>query len=113
MTKLIDKDALVAEIKRLAEVGHTNANVFDEYRKEKAVWLQQADVCDRILSFINTLEVKEVDLDKYINKYFKKWYVDLTDQGNILHSPDGQAGLMSVKKVARHFFELGLKAKQG
>ena len=58
---LIDKDALVAEIERLAEVGRTNANVFDERRKEKAVWLQQADVCDRILSFVNTLEVKEND----------------------------------------------------
>lgn len=56
--KLIDKDALVAEIKRLAEVGYNNANSFDEHRKEKAVWLQQADVCDRILSFIDTLEVK-------------------------------------------------------
>jgi hypothetical protein len=61
--KLIDKDALVAEIKRLAEVGRNNASGFDEYRKEKAVWLQQVDVCNRILSFLNNLEVKEVDLD--------------------------------------------------
>ena len=63
MAHLIDKDALIAEIKRLAEVGRTNVNVFDETRKEKAVWLQQVDVCDRILSFTNTLEVKEVDLE--------------------------------------------------
>lgn len=64
MAHYIDKSALVAEIERLAEVGRNNASGFDEYRKEKATWLQQADVCDRIISFIDTLEVKEVDLEK-------------------------------------------------
>ena len=61
MEQYINKSALVAEVKRLAEVGRTNASCFDKYRKEEAIWLQQADVCDRILSFINTIEAKEVD----------------------------------------------------
>ena len=87
--KLIDKDALVVEIERLI----TPENGYS---------------MDKLLDFIDTLEVKEMDLSKYINKYFKGWYVDLTDQGNILHTPDGNAGLMSVKEVAKHFFELGM-----
>ena len=64
MKEYIDKAVITAEVKRLAEVGRTNASCFDKYPKEKAIWLQQADVCDRILSFLNTLEVKEVDLEK-------------------------------------------------
>ena len=75
-------------------------------------WAVQCSTYDEIISFIDTLEVKEVDLSKYINKYFKGWYVDLTDQGNILHTPDGNAGLMSMKEVAKHFFELGLNSAQ-
>ena len=89
MGQYISKSALVAEIDRLItpENGHS---------------------MDKLLDFIDTLEVKEVDENEYINKYFKGWYVDLTDQGNILHTPDGNAGLVSVKEVAKHFFELGM-----
>jgi hypothetical protein len=53
-----------------------------------------------------------VDLEKEIDSYFKKWWMDLTDQGYILRTPDGTAGLISVKNVARHFYELGLKARK-
>jgi len=102
MAQYIDKDALLAEIDR-QKIGY---NVDGKHSIEY-------DTTRKILNIIDTLEVKEVDLDKYINKYFKGWYVDLTDQGNILHSPDGQAGLMSMKKVAKHFFELGLKTQKG
>ena len=94
--ELIDKAAALAEIKKL-------------YNEEIDTYTR--NILDMLKSNIDTLEVKEMDLSKYINKYFKGWYVDLTDQGNILHTPDGNAGLMSVKEVAKHFFELGLKAK--
>ena len=100
--ELIDKSALVAEIERQKIGYNTDGKHSVEYNTVK-----------KILDILDTLEVKEVDLNEYINKYFKGWYVDLTDQGNILHSPDGQAGLMSMKKVAKHFFELGLKTQKG
>ena len=107
MAKLIDKDTVVAEIKRLAEVGRTNVNVFEEYRKEKAVWLQQADVCDRILSFINTLKVKEVDLQKEIDKEWEK--CNPIDEGMGVES--AYIHIEAFDMIAKHFFELGLKAK--
>ena len=100
MAHLIDKDALVAEIdKRLHQL--TDA-AFDSMIGRNLIEIRDS---------LDTLEVKEEDENEYINKYFKGWYVDLTDQGNILHTPDGNAGLMSVKEVARHFFELGLRGQ--
>ena len=59
MAHLIDKDALVAEIERRNEeswLGH--------YTKEKGIVF---DITDDILSFISTLEVKEVDLEKELS----------------------------------------------
>lgn len=103
MTQYIPKDTLVAEIESLKSAAETMLTG----KTDLSYWKAQKHLCERILSFLDTLEVKEVDLSKYINKYFKEWYVDLTDQGNILHTPDGNAGLMSVKEVAKHFFELG------
>lgn len=112
MAHFIDKDALVEKIERRTKYNHERA-----YLDRSPSMAGRESEDKDILSLIDTLEVTEVDLEKYINKYFKRWYVDLTDQGNILHSPDGQAGLMSVKEVAKHFFELGLsvsnKAQKG
>lgn len=56
-------------------------------------------------------EQPDVDLAEEIKNYFKGFYMDLTDQGYILKNSDGSVGLMSVKEIARHFYELGLKAK--
>lgn len=57
-------------------------------------------------------EKPEVDLEDEIDSYFKEWWMDLTDQGYILHTPDEHAGLMSVKQIARHFYKLGLNARK-
>ena len=62
--ELIDKAALVAEIeKRL----HANG-AFDEVGDE--AWSEDVGMCNAyksILSFLDTLEVKEVDLDEIAN----------------------------------------------
>ena len=92
--KLIDKDALVAEIrKRLLPV------IRDKHYSE---WEEGQD-SERIAipDIINTLEVKEVDLEKEI---------DLVE--------DKYRGFESLSRadvidVAKHFFALGLKAQKG
>ena len=53
-------------------------------------------------NILNTLEVKEVDLTKEISNFIDTYYKD-TKIGYKL----------SVRRIAKHFFELGLKAKQG
>ena len=87
---LVDKDALVAEIEKRKHRNVLNEGAFEE------------DI--DILSFINTLEVKEVDLD-YIR--------DKLDEVVKIYKPDGDFGWGTLYNVATHFFELGLKAQKG
>ena len=94
--KLIDKDALVAEIEKRNEeswLGH--------YTKEKGIAF---DITEDILSFIDTLEVKEVDLEKELDSM-------------ITPELKKYKALPSLIDVAKHFFELGMtvsnKAQKG
>ena len=93
MSHYIDKDALVAEIERLKKKN-------DAYDKPSHI----ADVCYKeILSIIDTLEVKEVDLEKYYHDFLQKeWF--------------GNSHVRTVSEMmaftAKHFFELGMKTAQ-
>ena len=102
--KLIDKAAVMAEIERRISL----------FKKEKKTekWSAGASqinvvslgariaMLEEILSFLNTLEVKEVDLEKEI-KLIKGDY----EQVDVAWNND-------FDFIARHFFELGLKAAQ-
>jgi len=94
---LIDKDALVAKIERLRKKNNESENVYD-FGTEGAL--------KSILSFINTLEVKEVDLEKEFNDF-----LDNVEGVPRMWHPDEQ--IEWAKDIAKHFFELGLKARQG
>ena len=60
MAHLIDKSALVAEIwKRIKAIPRGETD-----KRLKAVYGNEAFVLNDLLSFINTLEVKEVDLER-------------------------------------------------
>jgi len=88
MGHYIDKDALVAEIERRRSKNAKNklnlaASFEDNY----------------LLSFLDTLEVKEVDIDKEIaNQYESNYEEYLTYE--------------EFADIAKHFFELGIKAVQ-
>ena len=92
MAHLIDKDALVAEIKeRIKTYNKGYANGDDS----------RADALEVLLHDIDTLEVKEVDLNDYYHKFLEKeWF--------------GNSHVRTVSEMmaftAKHFFELGLKA---
>lgn len=91
--KLIDKDALVAEIEK--KINEINLDSIEDWRYR----LQREhdiEVMKNVLSIINTLEVKEVDLEKECFKYFE-------DNDLCVHD--------DYIKFARYFFELGLKAQ--
>ena len=93
--ELIDKSALVEEIrKRLLPV------VRDKHYDE---WEEGQD-SERIaiLDIINTIEVKEVDLDKEISKFS----MELAAKEN-----NGD-WLKDITITAKHFYELGLKTKR-
>ena len=93
MTQYIDKSALVAEIKKRRKEWWFGSSIEAKYKKEE---------CDDILSFLDTLEVKEVDLEKEIDNYLQPlaaWEIQ-------------EAPFTSMENIAKHFFELGLKVAQ-
>lgn len=86
--KLIDKYTLVAEIKKRINFNKTlNSH-------------SRLDECKAILSFIDTLEVKEVYLDKLLTGFM----------GRYAYENGGE--YPSAIDIAKHFFELGLKAQK-
>ena len=87
--ELIDKDALVAEIEKLISNDQVSC----------IAWSEHIATCGKILLFLDTLEVKEVNLDKELDFVKDAYYYFTSDERS------------GMKKVAKHFFELGLKAK--
>lgn len=96
MAHLIDKSVLVTEInrKRNYEVQWMKRQGYTDYN------MGLRDGYVDILSYIESLEVKEVDLKKEI----QSWVEDNSVNG--YYQED-------VYETAKHFFELGLKAQKG
>ena len=67
MKHLIDKDALVEEIERLKTIYNDEENIHH---------IAKYNILVDILSFINTLEAKEVDLEKEIDKWWCSQFTD-------------------------------------
>ncbi len=90
--KLIDKDALVAEIER-------RKKYFENIQMIKPVYESNIEDFNELLSFLDTLEVKEVDLK---------------DEASIRDELLKYLGSYSSRDfaIAKHFFELGLKVAQ-
>ena len=90
MELYISKSALVAEIERIKEMY-----CYDT--KTNASFVAEA-VINSINNAIDTLETKEVDFDAEWKKYFEH-------RGNM--------ATVNIKHLAKHFFELGIKAQKG
>lgn len=82
MAQYIDKAALVAEIERL-------------YKK----WEMGNYVHEKLISFLDTFEVKEVDLEQAYKSYMKSRKDDIS----------GNTVTVNMKDLAHHFFELGMQ----
>lgn len=109
MAHLIDKDAVVAEIdKRLHQL--TDA-AFDSMIGRNLI---------EIKDFLDTLEVKEVGLPNFeqevkdfcysFDDRKEAWYNMTPHDQNFMVSPTFANFAM---QLAKHFFELGLKAQKG
>ena len=95
MKQYIDKAALVAEIERRRKL------ISDPILSHEDLMIGEENALFNLLSFINTLEVKEVDLEKEI-ELVKGDY----EQVDVAWNND-------FDFIAKHFFELGLKAQKG
>ncbi len=107
MKQYINKDALVAEIlkrKKEAESNCGGYKSYDEHRCNACI----VDFYEEFLEIINTLEVKDVDLDKEIKEeYLKHRRYGVRDNMLVILNE------LQFNKIAKHFFELGLKAQKG
>ena len=106
--KLIDKDAVLAEIeKRIVE--YKDMKIDSSYYEGMVASLEFFRD-----EFINTIEVKEVDLEKEIKEYINDEWCDewSGDVGNWIRCRRGTTPMEveDVKDIAKHFFELGLSA---
>ena len=105
MTQYIDKSALIAEIKKrikkYATIDVGNSSELD------ALYGAKCKALMGILSFLDTLEVKEVDLEKEIQQHIN----DCLD----IKFPTTDIKMIAkdVEYTARKFFELGLKTQKG
>ena len=98
--KLIDKDAVVAEIEKLISNGKLKCQQSQENNDQVSyiAWSEHIATCGKILLFLDTLEVKEVDLEKeYDNEFFKEPVFRKLINRN--------AGIA----IAKHFYELGMR----
>jgi len=113
MAQYIRKDALVAEIEKL-KVNARKGVSYHQSRQsvglnnELSIWEHLESAFDTILKIIDTLEVKEVYLDKEIKEEYLKHrrYGGRDNMLVILNEPQ-------FNNIAKHFFELGLKAQKG
>ena len=88
MAQYIDKAKVIEKIKKQIDIDTKyGSNVYD--------------CCNDILSFIDSLEVKEVDLEKE----FYDFLDTLTGKDN------GHLSENELFRIAEYFFELGIKKK--
>ena len=106
--ELIDKAALVAEIERRIKEYNTPVDRLGSNN----IRLHE---CKDILSFINTLEVKEVDLDKEARHYLL--YEHESPLSTIMHEIDLLIEMQYHRDIENAFkagYELGIqKAQKG
>lgn len=114
--ELIDKADVVAEIKRIMDAENESINSFEHHRNtsEKQQYNARMALLERILFLLNTLEVKDVDLDKEARHYLL--YEHESPLVTILHQVDLMIEMQYHKDIENAFkagFKLGLKARKG
>ena len=98
MEQYILKAAVAAKIeKKLQDLIACKKDAF--YAEERVIAKAKIDMVKEFLSLLDTLEVKEVDLSATVERYVEQ------------HKSELQ-GYMDIRQIAKHFFELGIKAAQ-
>ena len=99
MEQYINKAALIAEIKKHQEIWD---GMDGDYCKGQR--LAYSDM----LSFLDTLEVKEVDFEKEIENIIEKEKAFVTDNREVkYYNGDSFNHIYELEFIAKHFFELG------
>ena len=107
MTQYIDKAVIVTVIEKfIAKYKEISVGVDkkgNDWVDSVSMLNAKIDTLQSLLSIISPLEVKEVDLEKEIDRYcepIQAWQIQ-------------EAPYTNIEKCARHFYELGLKTQKG
>ena len=107
--ELIDKDKIVAEIEKLISNGKLKCQQSQENNDQVSyiAWSEHIATCGKILSFLNTLETKEIDIEKEVADWWNKYYGGIkknyTFEGYTGHYMEN----FTIISLAKHFYELG------
>ena len=115
MAHLIDKSALVAEITRRIKEHNSLANAAADNNLHNTLEANELLIRSykNLMSFLSTLEVKEVDLEKELENLIEKEKAFVTDNREVkYYNGDSFNRIYELEFIAKHFFELGLKAKE-
>lgn len=102
--ELVNKSAIVAEIERIKEDAGIGLDAYGMGEENGKL-----EVCDKLLTFIDSIKIKDVDFEKEIQAFAKMdlYPIELSDTNLSIVVTKHQ-----IYKCARHFFKLGLKAKE-
>lgn len=105
---LIDKDTLITEMERRRDAALMRQQNLEAIGQETALNEIVAFELNRIISFINTMEIKEFDLKEEIKEVQRDY--------KTIEEYEGYPCTMyanDIEWIARHFFEIGLKTLKG
>ena len=105
MKRYIDKEALAALIKNYKDSFCDRNGYLEDCETNGLAYDTLCDLEDSI----DSLEVKEMDLEKHLKEDIEDVFFDL--DGVAVKGATHYLTVEDVKDIAKHFFELGLKAK--
>jgi len=105
MAQYIDKSAVVSEIeKEIKEYATAFSNMDFKSYEAGLIAKGKYRMSQEVLSFLNTLEVKDVDLEKEIGLFTTKELLKKRNHSTgVYHFTQND-----IDNIAKHFFELGL-----
>ena len=110
MAQYIDKDALVAEVERRIKSTNNDVKIgaIESFTVSKTL--------NSLISFINTLEVKDVDLEKESELIANGIMISVQSNKygtNIYNTQRNDFNHYHLQMAARKGIELGIKAQKG
>lgn len=108
MKQYINKDDIAAKIENRIKETESMRSMVDPF------WEGQISAFDSVLKILDTLETKEVDLEEELKNCLEKESTFINDNREVrYYNGDSFNHIYEIEFIAKHFFELGLKAKKG
>ena len=108
MTQYIDKSKVVADLESWRDRIKIGIFSIPLTGSDKAYATFEYEIIGKIRDYLNTFEVKEVNLEKEIDQW--QGYEAFPEGVEITPLPKA---MEIVERTAKHFFELGLKVQKG